>query len=168
VDDGNAYEVLVIHWHNLRYVLRHKWFVFCECRRLGVPWLGIIHDWSKFLPDEWLPYTRCVYDGRSVCRSAPRHPSGPIREAFDLAILRHQRRNRHHWQHWVLIDDMEGVRLLPIPDRYLREMAADWIGASAARGGNVLDWWAAHGHKVLMHEVSLRRFRELLGVAEPL
>lgn len=38
------------------YVFRHKWFVFVECFKFGLLWQGLIHDWSKFLPDEFIAY----------------------------------------------------------------------------------------------------------------
>jgi len=46
----------------LKYILRHKWFVFWEACKLGIPWLGLIHDWHKFLPDEFFPYARYFYN----------------------------------------------------------------------------------------------------------
>ncbi len=81
----------------LKYVLRHKWFVFVNCIKLGVPiWIAIAHDWDKFLPDEWLPYARCFYatDG-----------SKQYVESVDFAHawMLHQHRNKHHWQYWLWI-----------------------------------------------------------------
>lgn len=162
----------MIHWHNLKYIVRHKWFVSRECCRLGIPWLGVIHDWSKLLPDEWWAYARFFYASGMprlavALRQCPGY-TGPtaesVKAAFDLAWLKHQKRNKHHWQYWVLINDTEDTQYLPMPERYIREMVADWRGASAARGADARDWWAAHGYKVMMNENSLRRFRELLGV----
>lgn len=50
------------HFAYLKYVLRHKYFVFREGLKLGVPILSLIlHDWDKFLPDEWFPYARTFY-----------------------------------------------------------------------------------------------------------
>jgi hypothetical protein len=43
------------HLRYLAYVLRHKWHVLIACRGLHVPlWQAIIHDWTKFLPCEWV------------------------------------------------------------------------------------------------------------------
>ena len=42
----------------LKKLLLHKWFVFLECLKMGMPLVGLIHDWSKFLPDEFIPYAR--------------------------------------------------------------------------------------------------------------
>ena len=45
----------------LKYVIKHKWYTFVECCRLGIPWLGIIHDLSKFLPSELFTYAEWFY-----------------------------------------------------------------------------------------------------------
>lgn len=153
------------HWQYLKYVLRHKWFVFKACLQLGVPlWIAILHDWDKFLPDEWLPYARTFYapDGK-------KQYVGSV--GFARAWMKHQHRNKHHWQFWLTVDgiplsatDMlvwdrgqiqkvvEFYRIgqfldyrledpspvliecLPMPDVYRREMLADWRGAGLALG----------------------------------
>lgn len=157
----------MIHWHNFCYILRHKWFVFVECCHLGIPWLGIIHDWSKFLPDEWWAYARYFYGDYPSWDEVKRIvPHARVREdvqhGFDVAWLKHQHRNKHHWQYWLLMNDTEPDRLLPVPDKYIREMVADWRGASRARGADVRHWWKRHNHKVRMEEQSRARFQKLL------
>ena len=155
------------HWHNLCYVLRHKWFVFVECCHLGVPWLGIIHDWSKLLPDEWWAYARYFYGDYpswdEVKRIVPHaRVSEDVKADFDMAWLKHQHRNKHHWQYWFLMNDTEPDQLLPVPDKYIREMVADWRGASRARDADVRDWWDRHGHRIKMEPRSLAQFQMLL------
>lgn len=92
-------------------LLRHKWFVFVECCKLGIPWLGIVHDSSKFSPSEFVPYARYFYgnypnrddihgDMRNIL--SDRYTAEGVKAAFDVAWLHHQRRNRHHWQYWLL------------------------------------------------------------------
>lgn len=83
------------HLAYLKYVLRHKWFVFKAGRKLGVPInILIFHDWDKFLPDEWFPYARTFYtpDGKKQYNKS---------DAFAHAWMKHQHRNRHHWQWWL-------------------------------------------------------------------
>ncbi len=103
------------HWKYLKYVLRHKWFVFVECLKLGVPiWFAIFHDWSKFLPSEWRAYADYFY-GEKV--QAPRNAmitnsegklvphmvaSDEVKADFNRAWNAHQKRNKHHWQYWLL------------------------------------------------------------------
>lgn len=83
-----------MYFEYLKKVLLHKYYVFIECCKLGIPWLGIIHDLSKFLPCEFFAYAR--YFHGSNPRSAENKP------AFDVAWLHHQKSNKHHWQYWIL------------------------------------------------------------------
>jgi hypothetical protein len=47
-----------IYWKYFKYVVKHKWYVFVACCKQGIIWRGIIHDMSKFLPSEFIPYAR--------------------------------------------------------------------------------------------------------------
>lgn len=134
------------HWQYLKYVLRHKWFVLLAGRKLGVGLLTLIfHDWDKFLPDEWFPYARCFYkpDGSSQYE--------PI-EAFTKAWLLHQNRNKHHWQYWMITWDKGNTECLPMPDKYRREMLADWYGAGRALGKpNIEQWYDDNRDNIKLH-----------------
>lgn len=164
------------HWSYLKYVVRHKWYVFLACLKLGVPiWIAIWHDWDKFLPDEWFPYARTFYKSDGEKQYQPD-------ESFDRAWNAHQKRNKHHWQYWLLVYDKnpwpkinvqsydggmsnlesavkELERLLntapvvlPIPDVYRREMLADWIGAGRALGKpKTWEWYAANRDNMKLH-----------------
>ena len=115
------------HWQYLKYVIRHKRFVYQEGRKLGLGrWQLIKHDWSKFLPSEWFPYARFFYGGARTALAM---------WEFKAAWLKHQHRNPHHWQHWVLREDSGEVKVLDMPDKYRREMLADWRGAGRAIHG---------------------------------
>lgn len=94
------------HWQYLKYVLRHKWFVFKACLQLGVPlWIAILHDWDKFLPDEWLPYARTFY--------APDGTKQYVESVdFARAWMKHQHRNKHHWQYWCNIQITDTTQVL--------------------------------------------------------
>jgi len=120
----------VRHLRYAKYIVRHRWFVFVACCRMGVPWLGITHDLSKLRWSEWKPYADSFY-------GPERTPD--VQAAFDLAWLLHQNRNKHHWQFWMLPEDDGGTKLIPMPDRYRREMVADWTGAGQAITGRK-DW----------------------------
>ncbi len=135
------------HWSYLKYLLRHKWYVLREGVRLGVPlYLLIIHDWSKFLPAEWSGYVHAFYDAGGGYRY---HPS----DQFDAAWNHHQKHNKHHWQYWVLVmdDNVENV-CLKLPEKYAREMLADWLGAGLAnRNPDTLDWYLKHRDRIQLH-----------------
>jgi len=138
------------------YVVRHRWFVFLECRKLGIPWLGIIHDWSKFLPSEFFPYARHFYgSGAKQVRDKTGYykPTDTGDKVFDLAWFFHQKRNKHHWQWWVMPENTSGMKILPMPDRYRKEMFADWKGAGRAqRSPGIHVWYRANKDKLQLHQ----------------
>lgn len=158
------------HLKYLSYVIRHKWFVFLAACRLGVPLLGLVHDLSKFSPDEWIPYTNFFYgDGAKPRRDKTGYykPTDTGDQAFDFAWLLHQKRNRHHWQWWILPEDNGGVKVLPMPEKYRREMLADWMGAGKAQGhgDDVLPWYTANCHKMTLHPDTRAWIEKEIGYA---
>lgn len=134
--------------HYFLYVLRHKWHVFAECARLRRFRLGIIHDLSKFRPSEFIHYALYFY-GPWDEDAMP----GEAKDNFDLAWLHHQHRNKHHWQYWILTQDEDEDKVLPMPDKYREEMLADWRGASIAITGedNTPAWYEKNKHKIKLH-----------------
>lgn len=131
------------------YVLRHKWFVFRAGLRTGAPlWRLVIHDWSKMSRGEWGPYVRSFY--------GPQPRTDEVKLAFDQAWLHHQHRNPHHWQHWLLREDNGGLKTLEIPEGFVREMVADWMGAGRAITGKweVGSWYSKNQEKIELHPSS--------------
>lgn len=134
-------------------------------------WRAIIHDWSKFLTCEWLPYVNEFYgDWKQVRDAEPDdfrywNYRGPIEAAFNHAWNHHQKANKHHWQYWLLTNDSDDPKHHPLqmPERYAREMVADWWGAGRAITGlwGAPEWYQKHKDKILLHE-STRLFVETL------
>lgn len=154
------------HAKYLSYVVRHKWFVFVECCKLGVPWRGLIHDLSKFLPSEWFPYVISFYGGPHRKRDEystyektyywsiiERECKETVRANFDKSWLLHQHRNPHHWQFWCLTQDEDEPKLLPMPQKYVLEMVADWRGAGKAQGhgDDLIPWYEKNRDKIKLH-----------------
>lgn len=147
----------------LRYlwsVCKHKWYVFLECCKLGIPWLGIIHDWSKFLPSEFFPYARYFYGQKTSWTMYN----------MNEAWLHHQHRNKHHWQRWVLRLDHPEKReltLYPMPDKYLKEMLADWHGAGRAYGNpDTRGWYLENRGKMQLNHVTMVEIEDRLGLKQ--
>jgi hypothetical protein len=142
------------HLKYLKYVLRHKWYVFQAGLKLHVPiWQLIIHDWSKFTPSEWKAYVDYFYD-RKADYWMYMFDKDYQQLAFDKAWLHHQHKNPHHWQHWVLRQDSGATLVLEMPERYVKEMVADWMGAGRAINGKmeVGSWYRKNKDKILLHE----------------
>lgn len=141
-------------WTYLKYVMRHKWFVFLAGQGSVGLWQLVIHDWHKFLPGEFLPYARHFYGPNApAIREAYYHNPHEGHVAFNTAWLKHLNRGPHHWQHWMLQLDSGPTMLIPMPEKYIREMLADWQGAGRAQGfgDDTRAWYARNREKIQLH-----------------
>ena len=103
----------------LKYVLRHKWFVFKACLRLGVPLhLAIVHDWTKFTPSEWGAYVRNFFNPDGTRRSRNDYQSDTDKLAFLRAWQHHESSNKHHWGYWLTFE-------VPAKERYYIQAHGD-------------------------------------------
>lgn len=136
----------------LKYVIKHKWYVFIECCLLWAPIRGILHDWSKFRPSEFFPYAKYFYGKYEGDEKVK------VNENFNKAWLHHIHRNKHHWQYWILREDDGDTKHIPIPRKHLKEMLADWHGAGKAINGkkDTVNWYNKNRHKIEMHYESER------------
>lgn len=171
------------HLLYLRYIVIHKWFVMLACfkRARHCPsliWRGIVHDLSKLRPSEWSPYVE-AFNGRGAILRAKRKASHlnpkelaeaeKIQAAFDAAWLKHQRRNPHHWQYWVLQEDSGAIKELEMPLADMLEMLADWEGAGRAitgKAGTTPDWYERNRDKIRLHWRTRRLVDDALGYIE--
>jgi hypothetical protein len=144
------------HLLYLRYVLVHKYHVFRMGLKLRVPLLQLLmHDMSKFRPSEWFPYVAYFNHGR-------RDPEAL--ENFARAWNHHQKRNKHHWQYWLLTMDSGETQALPIPARYVFEMVADWYGAGKMFSTSVpfYEWYQQNRGRIVLHEYTRLFLEEVL------
>lgn len=148
--------LLLRHPRYLRDLLRHKLWVLKEGRRLELPWGQLLrHDLSKFRPDEWFPSVRFAYGP---------HPLSPSeRVASERALALHHRRNPHHPESWVRHCE-GGVEVLAMPDRYRREMLADWRAVGRAKGGSTRTWYLRCRDDLVLHPETRAWIEERLGL----
>lgn len=139
--------------------LRHKWFVLLAGFQVGLSlWQSITHDLSKFTRAELPHYNRWFFVDKD-------DPNGWLR-----AWLHHQNFNPHHWEHWIIRTDHTRGRgnivdgCLPMPERYVREMIADWMGASRGYTGSwdMSEWLATNLSKMKLHPVTRQRIDSVL------
>jgi hypothetical protein len=139
------------HLKYASYVIRHKWFVFVECVKLGIPLRGLVHDLSKFWPSEWFPYVEYFHGSHREDSERGQE----VQMMFDLAWMAHQHRNPHHWQWWVLKEDSGAVKVFEMPMGPRKEMLADWMGAGKAQGKKdqpreCASWYRANRDKMIL------------------
>lgn len=113
----------------IKTTLKHKFFVMRIGLHLRVPfWQLLIHDLSKFKPFELTRYAKAFSGG------------GSDTEEFNKAWNHHQNHNPHHWEYWFVLSahnkkTQPQCTPLPMPERYVREMVADWVSACRAYEG---------------------------------
>ena len=153
----------------LKYVIRHKWFVFVECCKAGIIWRGVVHDLSKFLPSEFFPYAEYFYGDKTLEKECDDFRYWNLKDEkekpFDKAWLMHQHRNPHHWQFWLLQEDDGPRKNIPIPLKYLKEMLCDWRGAGRAINGkdNTLEWYMKNKDKINLRLINKSWVEKKLG-----
>lgn len=146
------------HGKYLKYVMRHKWFVFLASVRIGASlWGAITHDLSKFRPSEWMPYARCFYTVEGLKQYKEDY-------TFTIAWNDHQKRNKHHYQNWVILWDRGEYQPLEMPRKYILEMIADWMGAGRAIKGKweVKEWYGKNKEKMKLETVTRRTVESIL------
>ena len=147
-----------MYFKYLKALLKHKWVVFIECCKRDMPFRGIMHDMSKFLPSEFIPYAQFFYGKEQTDKTA---------DAFELAWLKHQKRNKHHWQWWVINNDSGGYTVLEMPDKIRKELLSDWIGANRNFGEMaLLDWYIQHRKHMILNGHTREWIEENLGYDE--
>ena len=107
-------------------ITKHRHEVIRNCRRAGIFWQGLRHDLSKYTPTEFFAGARFYTDGTRSPNEAERQKNG-----YSAAWIHHKGRNRHHFEYWTDYDPVtKKIRPLPMPDRFIVEMACDRIAAS--------------------------------------
>ena len=122
------------------------------CRDLQLIQL-FCHDKSKTSITEYGPYDIYFYckdklDQESINKS-------------ELAWHNHIHQNPHHWQYWVLINDDDGIKALPMTRRYILELLCDWMsfcitpiepyGTFELNAHELKKYWEDHKNIMILH-----------------
>ena len=110
-------------YSHLKTVLRHKYYVYINCKKAGLLWRGIIHDLSKFTPTEFLESVK-YYEGT-------RSPIDHCREETGIskAWIHHKANNKHHYEYWIDIDPEGNKKPAQMPYKDALEAVCDSLGA---------------------------------------
>lgn len=72
------------------------------------------------------------------------------KDKFQLVWNHHLKNNKHHPEYWIIPNKKDGhkMEVLDMPEKYVREMVADWHGAGMAYVGHddVTEWFEGN-HK---------------------
>ena len=102
-----------------------------NCFRVGLYKQGLLHDLSKYSPEEFIPGV-IYYQGTRSPNAAEREVTG-----FSRAWLHHKGRNKHHYEYWIdfTADTSKGLVGHKMPLKYVIEMMMDRIAASKTYKG---------------------------------
>lgn len=150
-------------WQHLKTILHHKNLVRQGCFKVGLYRQGIMHDWTKYTPIEFLVGCR-YYQGTRSPNTAERSDKG-----YSSAWLHHKGRNKHHLEYWIDYGEksgyMEGMRM---PEKYVVEMFIDRIAACKNyqkenyTDKSPLEYYEHGKGKYMMHEDTRKLLERLL------
>lgn len=169
----------MVYLKYLKSLLLHKWYVFLAGLKTGVPvWRLVAHDWQKFTPWEFKAYAQNFFgsdefknketlDAFAKYKVAEAAPFGHfVKERFALAWLHHENTAPHHWGYWIPRSGKYDGGPLPMPETYVREMVADWMGAGRAYTGswNIAQWLSDNGPRMekKMHNETIQLVHQVL------
>ena len=135
---------------HIKLVLKHKWYVFIYCTKLGMPFRGLKHDMSKFSPIEFWESVK-YYNGKKSPIVIAK-----IENGYSKAWLHHKGRNKHHPEYWV---DINAPKKTPIiPYKYVAEMICDKLAASKVYNGknwtksSEIEYWNIEKNKIELNK----------------
>ena len=134
----------------MKYIIIHKYRVWVMCFRMWLYWQWLVHDLSKLLPDEFIPYMNHFYIKSN-------------NDMMEQWWIRHIHRNKHHWNYWVIPWENKA---LPMPEKYIKEMLCDWRGMgrqwntdkqslsyfNVYERWEVSKWYQANKNNMVLHE----------------
>lgn len=113
---------------HIKLVSKHKWIVFKLCCKIGIPWRGFMHDWSKFSPREFFESVK-YYNGYQSPIIVSKKLNG-----YSKAWLHHKGRNKHHPEYWIDVSLPQKAILMPY--KYAAEMICDKLAAGIVYNGS--------------------------------
>ena len=104
------------------------------------------HDASKSSPEEFEAYARHWYpeDGKKPNKES---------DEYKMAWLHHMQNNKHHWNHWIIVDSKTEFEAVEMPFIYIMEMLVDWSAQGLNPGSEgVKKWYNDNKKDFIMHK----------------
>jgi len=117
-------------WKHFRTITEHRHLVIKYCFKCGIGWQGLIHDLSKYSPEEFIVGAQ-HYQGNRSPNEGERADYG-----YSKAWMHHKGRNKHHFEYWTDYDPKTRLMCpVKMPLKYVIEMLCDRIAASRVYQG---------------------------------
>ena len=116
---------------HLKPINKHKLMVMDLCFKIGLFKQGLLHDLSKYSPEEFFMGAKYFQGDRSP------NAAEKLEKGYSTSWLHHKGRNKHHFEYWIdyTLDPKEGLKGMKMPLRYVLEMCCDRIAASKVYSG---------------------------------
>ncbi|MEF9939938.1 MAG: DUF5662 family protein [Clostridium sp.] len=149
---------------HFRTITKHKMMVMESCFEVGLYKQGLLHDLSKYSPEEFRTGMK-YYQGTRSPNAAEKEEIG-----YSTAWLHHKGRNKHHFEYWIDFapDKADGLMGNRMPVNYLVEMVMDRIAASKVyRGAEYTDasaweYYVRGKDYLVMHQKTRESLEKLL------
>jgi hypothetical protein len=154
------------------YLGKHKWYVFLEACKLGIPFRGFFHDMDKLRPSMLGPYMNRFGGPQGIQFGRDKtgyYDASKIPDpAFSRALFLHLARNDHHWEWWLKLNTDGSLTPIEMSDGARRELLADMRGASRAqgKGTSVLEYYRLNGGRIRLHDDTRRWLEQQIGYPE--
>lgn len=153
-------------WNHFKTITEHKLLVMENCFRVGLYKQGLLHDLSKYSPEEFLTGVR-YYQGTRSPNAAEREILG-----FSKAWLHHKGRNKHHFEYWIDFGKKKEDGLVghKMPVEYVVEMMMDRIAACKVYKGkdytdsSALEYYGREKRFIVIHPETRALLEKLLNM----
>ncbi|MCR4907494.1 MAG: DUF5662 family protein [Lachnospiraceae bacterium] len=150
---------------HFKTITEHKKLVAEGCFKVGLYRQGILHDLSKYMPEEFM-VGALFYQGNRSPNNAEREKKG-----YSAAWLHHKGRNKHHYEYWVdYSSQTNGGAFIPVkmPLKFVIEMLMDRVAASKVYNGEnyrddmPLQYFSRSMDTIIMHPETKKLLYALL------
>ena len=134
------------HFHTVN---KHRFKVFLLCCKVGIPIQGLLHDLSKYSPEEFWESVKYFEGTHSPIHNCKKE------NGYSKAWLHHKGRNKHHYEYWY--DYNAPLECPIIPFKYFLEMICDSFAAGQTYQGKnwtkeyQLSYWNKVKDKAILH-----------------
>ena len=150
-------------WKHFKTITTHKLIVMEGCFKVGLYKQGLLHDLSKYSPEEFRIGVR-YYQGDKSPNAAERMEKG-----YSEAWMHHKGRNKHHYEYWSDLSlETRKYEYFPMPRKYLVEMVMDRRAACMTYQGDKytcaspLIYLQSSKERLLMNEQTQRELEYIL------
>ncbi len=113
-------------WGHFKTITKHRRAVIYHAFKVGILHRGLLHDLSKYSPQEFLAGAKYYTDGTRSPNEGEREDYG-----YSLAWMHHKGRNKHHFEYWSDYSPVtKKVEPVKMPIVFVKEMFCDRVAAS--------------------------------------